>query len=212
MASSREKILNRLKQASDRRKAADPVQPDPDAPIYVTPDKDLADAFQENLELVSGDVYRMKNRKAAVALVKQMVAEENWTNVFCLDGNLQQALLEGKVSYSYTPEEFKTLQVGITPCEALVSHLGSVVVSSGGASGRRLHVFPETHIVIAHKGQLVGYLDDALEFLQEKYGDHLPSMITNITGPSRTADIEKTLVKGMHGPRKLLVFLCDEPF
>jgi L-lactate dehydrogenase complex protein LldG len=181
------------------------------APIYAEPDKDLADGFQKKLGLVSGNVYRMKDMDAAIALVKQMAEEEKWGPVFCLDKKLQQAM-DGKVAYADAPENFESLQAGITPCEFLVAHLGSVLVSSGGASGRRLHVFPETHLVIAHKGQLVRYLDEALSLLQDKYKDHLPSMITNITGPSRTADIEKTLVKGMHGPRKLFVFLCDQPF
>lgn len=211
MSSSRENILLRLKDARDRRKATAPEQPDMNAPIYMGSGKDLAGSFQEELELVSGTVCRTKNLDAAVDLVKSMAEEEKWDSVFCLDKKLQHAL-DGKVTYKAAPEDFESLQVGITPCEFLVAHLGSVMVSSGEASGRRLHVFPETHLVIAHKGQLVRYLDEALSLLQDKYRDHLPSMITNITGPSRTADIEKTLVKGMHGPRKLFVLLCDQPF
>jgi len=211
MPPSRENILLRLKDASDRRRATVPEQPDMNAPIYAEPDKDLADGFQEKIGLVSGTVYRIKNIDAATTLVKQMAEKEKWDSVFCLDKKLQQAL-DGKIAYHDAPENFESLQAGITTCEFLVAHLGSVLVSSGGASGRRLHVFPETHLVIAHKGQLVRYLDEALSLLQDKYKDHLPSMITNITGPSRTADIEKTLVKGMHGPRKLFVLLCDQPF
>ena len=211
MTTSRDNILLRLKDARDRRKAATPEQPDMNAPIYVESDKDLAGSFQEKLELVSGIVHRVKNLDAAAGLIKSIAEEENWDSVFCLDKKIQQAL-EGKVIYKALPEDFESLQSGITPCEFLVAHLGSVMVSSGEASGRRLHVFPETHLVIAHKGQLVMYLDEALSLLQDKYKGHLPSMITNITGPSRTADIEKTLVKGMHGPRKLIVFLCDESF
>lgn len=144
------------------------------APIYAEPDKDLADGFQEKIGLVSGTVYRIKNIDAATTLVKQMAEKEKWDSVFCLDKKLQQAL-DGKIiAYHDAPENFRSLQAGITPCEFLVAHLGSVLVSSGGASGRRLHVFPETHLVIAHKGQLVRYLDEALSLLQDKYKDHLP--------------------------------------
>jgi len=70
------------------------------------------------------------------------------------------------------------------------------MISSAQISGRRLNVFPETHIVIAHKSQLTDFLDQAIENLQIKYKNKLPSLISNITGPSRTADIEKTLVNG----------------
>ncbi len=47
------------------------------------------------------------------------------------------------------------------------------------------------------------------KLIKSRYGNDLPSMITNVTGPSRTADIEKTLVLGAHGPRELFVFLLD---
>ncbi len=211
MPSSRENILLRLKDARDRRKVTEPEPPDMDALIYVEPDKDMAGSFQEKLEQLSGIVHRVKDLSSAIDLIRQMAEEAQWEPVFCLDKTLQQAL-KGKVEYREAPEDFNSLQTGITPCEFLVAHLGSVMVSSGGASGRRLHVFSETHIVIAHMGQLVWYLDEALRLLQDKYKNRLPSMITNITGASRTADIEKTLVKGMHGPRKLIVVLCDEPF
>jgi L-lactate dehydrogenase complex protein LldG len=50
-----------------------------------------------------------------------------------------------------------------------------------------------------------------LQSLKEKYKNNLPSLITFATGPSRTADIEKTLVVGVHGPKEVYVFLVDEP-
>jgi len=209
--SSRENILNRLKQGRESRPAVTLEKPDFEAPIYHEPKGSLADWFQENLELVAGKVYRPKNLAEAVEMVASFKREENWTNIFCTDPLLQKAL-NGSVDYQQNDEDFLSLQVGITPCEFLVAHLGSVMISAGGASGRRLHVFPETHIVIAHQRQLVKFLDDAMEAIQAKYHGNIPSSITNITGPSRTADIEKTLVMGMHGPKKLIVLLCDEPF
>lgn len=211
MSTSRERILQRLKDARDRRKAVTPEQPDMVAPIYAETGKDLADSFQEKLTMVSGSFFRVANLDAAAALVGSIAEEEKWDSVFCLDKKIQKAL-DGNIAYKFLAEDFSDIQQGITPCEFLIAHLGSVMVSSGETSGRRLHVFPETHVVIAHTGQLVMYLDEALSRLQEKYKESLPSMITNITGPSRTADIEKTLVKGMHGPRKLIVILCDQPF
>lgn len=211
MASARENILLRLKESRDRRKAVTPPEPDMTAPVYADTDQDLSKCFQEKLELVSGTVYRLQNLDAAARQIRAMAEEEKWEAIFCLDEKLQQAL-DGKVDYKSSPADFESLQVGITPCEFLIAHLGSVMVSSGKTSGRRLHVFPETHLVIAHTGQLVRYLDEALGRLHQLYPGGLPSMITNITGPSRTADIEKTLVKGMHGPRKLFVLLCEEPF
>jgi len=99
------------------------------------------------------------------------------------------------------------MQAGITGCEFLIARTGSVVVSSASLSGRQMNVFPPVHIVLAHISQLVNLPEDALIAMQEKYGITLPSTISTITGPSRTADIEKTLVLGAHGPKEFIVFL-----
>ena len=66
------------------------------------------------------------------------------------------------------------------------------------------------HICIAYTSQLVYDISEALHFLQLKYKENLPSFITLATGPSRTADIEKTLVVGVHGPKEVYLFLVDD--
>ena len=76
-------------------------------------------------------------------------------------------------------------------------------------AGRRLSIYPPVHIVLAYTSQIVLDIKDGLKLLKEKYEGSLPSMISNVTGPSRTADIEKTLVLGAHGPKELFVFLLE---
>ena len=71
-------------------------------------------------------------------------------------------------------------------------------------------VFPETHLIVGYTSQLVPDLKDALKNVRKKYEDNFPSQISLITGPSRTADIEKTLVLGAHGPKELYVFLIED--
>jgi L-lactate dehydrogenase complex protein LldG len=101
----------------------------------------------------------------------------------------------------------ETIEAGITGCEYLIAHTGSVMVSSAQKGGRQMFVYPPVHIVIARKSQLVGYLEEAYSGIQQKYKNSLPSHIALITGPSRTADIEKTLVMGAHGPKELWVLV-----
>jgi L-lactate dehydrogenase complex protein LldG len=72
-----------------------------------------------------------------------------------------------------------------------------------------MNVFPDTHIVLGYTSQLVPDIEEGLSLIQKKYGPRIPSMISMITGPSRTADIEKTLVMGMHGPRELILLLVE---
>ena len=84
------------------------------------------------------------------------------------------------------------------------------MVSSRLSPGRKIVVYPEIHLVLAYSSQLVPDLKQALALVKKKYRDNFPSMISLISGPSRTADIEKTLVMGAHGPRELYVFLIDD--
>ena len=106
-------------------------------------------------------------------------------------------------------KDFEQAEVGFTLCEALIARNGSILLSNAGMAGRRLSIYPPIHIVLAYSSQLVPELKDGLKLIKSKYGHKLPSMITTVTGPSRTADIEKTLVLGAHGPKELFVFLLD---
>ena len=106
--------------------------------------------------------------------------------------------------------ESKSLEkcsVGITACDALIAQTGSILLTARSAGGRALSVLPPHHVVVASIDQLLPDLPAAFELLYEKYGDNYPSFATFITGPSRTGDIERILVLGAHGPRKLTIIL-----
>jgi L-lactate dehydrogenase complex protein LldG len=83
-------------------------------------------------------------------------------------------------------------------------------MSAAQESGRTVSVYAPVHICVAYTSQLVYDIKDALLKAREKYSGNLPSLITFATGPSRTADIEKTLVVGVHGPKEVYVFLVDQ--
>ena len=96
---------------------------------------------------------------------------------------------------------------GLTECESLVAQTGSVLVSSR-ASGGRAHC-PCYHRITSwwrERSQMVGDLTEAFAVLREKYGTEYPSMLSFVTGPSRTGDIERILVLGAHGPKRLTIF------
>lgn len=96
--------------------------------------------------------------------------------------------------------------VGITECDALVAQTGTVLVTSRTTGGRALTCLPPHHVVLARRDQLVPDLPAAMQLVQQKFGDDYPSMISFITGASRTGDIERILVLGAHGPKKLTIF------
>ena len=94
----------------------------------------------------------------------------------------------------------------LTQCDALVAQTGSVLITSRSAGGRTLSALAPHHIVLAARDQLVPDLTAAFELLSERYGENYPSLMSFITGPSRTGDIERILVLGAHGPKRLTIF------
>ena len=94
----------------------------------------------------------------------------------------------------------------VTGCDCLVAMTGSIFVSTRSANGRAASVLPEKHLVVARREQIVPDLAAAFGLLRQRYGSRWPSAMSLITGPSRTADIEKTLVMGAHGPKRLALY------
>ena len=159
---------------------------------------------------VSGKFVFCENEDEFLNNLKSLISENKWNNIFCLEKKIQELLTKAEITFDSGNEKFLDIKIGITYCEYLISRLGSIMISSKQTSGRRLNVFPETHIVLAYTSQLVPDIKDAIKNIKKKYNEKMPSMISVITGPSRTADIEKTLVMGAHGPKELYVFLIDD--
>ena len=203
MNPAREEILNKLKSAVH----SVPEKPDFEQPIYHSVNLPLDLDFKENLEKVNGFVHLFSSEVDLFKSLKEFLASWPNENVLCNEDEICSQLNAFGIQFQQSSELPKNTEVGITGCEFLIAHTGSVMVSSAQKGGRQMFVYPPVHIVIAHKNQLVGYLEEAYAGIREKYKDNFPSQIALITGPSRTADIEKTLVLGAHGPKELRVFL-----
>ncbi|AOM76595.1 LutC/YkgG family protein [Pedobacter steynii] len=207
--SSKELMLKKIRKAL-LEKRDNPYPNLEDTPLYPKNDELLEILFAEELTAVSGNFIYCENGIEFIENILQLAEKFNWRKIYCWEPELQQLLSEYEFPFYQTDKDFELAEVGITSCEALVARNGSIMVSNENAAGRRLSIFPHHHIVIARPGQLVLDLKDAFKVIKNKYGDQLPSMISTITGPSRTADIEKTLVLGAHGPKELFVFLIDD--
>jgi L-lactate dehydrogenase complex protein LldG len=209
-ANSREEILTRIRQAQKRQPVHLLPEPDWRANSYKEPILPLYQCFANELEAVNGQCSIVDSEAEAMTKVASMVAEEQISSLFCRDTEIQSLLKAHNVAFCSDPSDFMEMQAGVTRCEYLIARTGSVMVSSAHVSGRQMNVFPPIHVVLAKESQLVPYLEDAYIAMQAKYDTRLPSMISLITGPSRTADIEKTLVLGAHGPKKLWVILVKD--
>lgn len=214
MSSSRDILLARIRTALAAGPAPLPPAPDWTAPVHPPlPVADLAVVFAENFQRIGGEFFYCESLVQLGATLRGWLAERlpPGQQFYVWEPALQALLTQAEVPFQATEADFKAqAAVGLTSCEALVARTGSIVVAPATASGRRLSIYPDQHLVLARPSQVVAEIGDALRVVQARYGAELPSMLSLTTGPSRTADIEKTLVLGAHGPRRLSLFLVED--
>jgi L-lactate dehydrogenase complex protein LldG len=168
--------------------------------------------FRRNAEGLMVEFHACANLGEAIQHVKNLAAS-GWKKIGRHSGELTDAvarelgLTEVRTDGGYAVNDLESCDAGLTECEALVAQTGSVLVSAPGAGGRALSVLPPHHVVLARRQQVTPDLGTALQHVQEKFKGQFPSFLSFISGPSRTGDIERILVLGAHGPKKLTVLL-----
>ncbi|MBX2888503.1 MAG: LUD domain-containing protein [Ferruginibacter sp.] len=204
--SSREKVLKKIRQALE---SSVPLPFDGHAKnetIFNNSTEDETVVFAENFSKLQGKFAFCTSLTDLKHQIKRLIDERGWNKIYCADSAILN-ILEG----IFVPfQSLKDSNVSITGCEYLIARTGSIVLSSAQPNGRTSSVYSPVHICIAYNRQLVYDIKDALGFIVERYGDNLPSIITLASGPSRTADIEKTLVTGVHGPGEVFCFLMED--
>jgi L-lactate dehydrogenase complex protein LldG len=168
--------------------------------------------FRANAADLKATFYFCNSRDEMAKLLLERRDVEGWKKVASHGGELTDAACKAmalpvcRTDESFNVNELESSDAGITECDALVAQTGSVLVTNLSAGGRALSVLPPHHVVLARREQLLRDLPAAFELLKKKYAGNYPSMISFITGPSRTGDIERILVLGAHGPKKLTIF------
>ena len=168
----------------------------------------------ENLGKLRAVVHRAPDLAAAQDYLFAIARERDWKRVAWHPHPLVEPLLAGVPcatqrvdAASFDKDALEACDAGLTACECLVAQTGSILVSSGTCGGRALSILPHVHVVVATPDQIVSTLADALHAVRARSSGGLPSMLSFITGPSRTGDIERILVLGAHGPKELLVII-----
>lgn len=174
------------------------------AEYFVQPEGNLCEAYCAKLQLVAGKPEVFQDEQSAFARVQELIGSEV---LLCNNPELMDKMKSIGVETNSDPEYARVAKFSLTTCEALVARTGSIFVSSAQIEGRRLISAAETHIVLAYESQIYPDFPEAIDVIEGRYGDTFPSQVTAITGPSRTSDIEKTLVLGAHGPKNLYVLI-----
>jgi len=208
--SDRNEILEKLSKAvSGRINRTNRVPLEASPKLYADITGPLTSAFKENAEKVSAQVTLVSKPEDLIASLGDMISENGWKEITCEEKQLRDLLYSYNFPFKCSEILSENTEAAITGCEYLVADLGSVIVSSAQSGSRKVFVYPPVHIVIAFSSQMVETLEEGYEKTISKYGNNPPSLISIITGPSRTADIEKTLVLGAHGPKKLHFYILD---
>lgn len=117
----------------------------------------------------------------------------------------QEPMLQ--VSYGRAqPEDM----VAVTGTFAGIAETGTLMMVSGASTPVTLNFLPENHIAILPLSRIVGTYEEAWQRLRGVFGNgQMPRAVNWITGPSRTADIEQTMLQGAHGPKQLHILMVD---
>jgi L-lactate dehydrogenase complex protein LldG len=201
VSAAKENILKRIRQALSNPVPVPFPQSEGVNSVFNPVPDDLGVVFAEEFIKLQGKFAFCADEADMLQQVQQLIAAKEWTKVFCSEDKWND-------SFSNTIS-LATCDVSVTGCEFLVARTGTIVMSAAQQSGRTVSVYAPVHICIAYTSQLVYDIKDALQTLKEKYSGNIPSLITFASGPSRTADIEKTLVTGVHGPKEVYCFLVE---
>ncbi len=151
-------------------------------PVWVRaplPQEDLWERFRERLEAVGG---RLGD----------------------LPSDLGQTYLDGGVDFPATGSQSDVweAETGVTVADLAIAETGSLLIAAGPGRARLASLAPPRHVVLVRRSQIVATLEEGLAALSGR-----TSVL--ITGPSRTADIAGILVRGIHGPKELIVVIQD---
>lgn len=186
--------------------------------------------FRQEFERVAGLFHRVADMAAVPALIHAIARERGVSELVtwdprALDLDLRESLgrdgLQVVVAPAGTDEEARRghrdaaarAGIGVTGADLALAETGTLVLLSGSGRPRSTSLLPETHVAVFGRDHLVESLEQAGVLLEALHADPARSMtgavINFITGPSRTADIELTLTRGVHGPKYVHAVFVD---
>jgi L-lactate dehydrogenase complex protein LldG len=190
-------------------------------PVSLLPDSDsssLVDRFKESLEAVEGHCVVVQSESELVLALTDIITKLQSTHLRARSIAISDSpeierlvnLIDAEVeALSITPSssDIFSFDVGISRVQAGIAETGTLVLDSSRERHRWVSLVPPVHIAILDASQIVRTLGEALSLMQKD--DQMSPIVTLVTGPSRTADIELTLAIGVHGPQEVYVMVRD---
>jgi L-lactate dehydrogenase complex protein LldG len=215
--SAREDILTRVRQGLGRAATPDPAAAERvsqtlsdtgTAPRITLPD-DLVGRFIECSLAASSTVDRVKVRSA----VPQAVSTYLRANALSFEAAVWPEFADLDWADAGLKPAFRAAAaddlVGITGCFCALAETGTLMLLSGPRTAATTSLLPETHIAVVPESRIVIGMEEGFALLRAERGD-LPRSVNFVSGPSRTGDIEQTIVLGAHGPYRVHLILVAE--
>lgn len=215
--SARENILRRIREANARSGPATAAEREAVAARLRTHARgplpssswDPLPRFKERCVVMMSTVDQVASRSEVPAAVARYLRENKLpTSGVCwpeLDGLAWKA---AGLDMAARPAAGKDM-VGVTGCFCAIAENGTLMLISGEGTHATTSLLPETHVAIVPASRVVRSMEDGWDLLRrERQG--LPRQVNFVSGPSRTADIEMTLVMGVHGPFRVHVVVVEE--
>ncbi len=187
--------------------------------------------FQEEFEQLAGVFHVAPSLEAVPGVVGQIARERGLRRIVCwspaalgarLDDGLRREGLDPVHAPDTAVDEQEAgrlravaaaAEIGLTGADLAIAETGTLVLVSGPDRPRSTSLLPEYHVAVFGPHVLVETLEQAGVVLEAWHADPARlaagSAINFITGPSRTADIELTLTRGVHGPREVHAIFVD---
>ncbi|MGD0382112.1 MAG: LUD domain-containing protein [Thermoguttaceae bacterium] len=214
---SRDTILQRLR---THLSGGPPVAPPPVAEVWPRQAADkavLAERFAEELKAIFGEAIRCPSMAEAQRQLAALMESAAWPTIGAVDcpavREAAAALPPERVEWvgpDWTPQRIAQLPAGLIAADALLADTGSCMIACGSTHERLMCYLPPNCVVVGRAAQLAEHLPAAwAEIAGRCHEPALRGEFLLVTGPSRTADIEKILILGVHGPTRLVVLLVE---
>jgi L-lactate dehydrogenase complex protein LldG len=216
---ARNSILNRLRVALGETAAVE--APLPEIPPSLDPEENII-RLTEMMAAEYSEVYRVKRGDWLAKLAEVIQTKKIDTLLYgpwtCLATELETMVDKGGGSggvqirpYVDNIEIFKKelfgIDAGITTTMGAIADRGALILWPTQQEPRSISLVPPIHIAVLDADKIYSSLSEAIKL--QKWADGMPTNALLISGPSKTADIEFTMVCGVHGPKKLIVIIRE---
>ncbi|GIW41035.1 MAG: hypothetical protein KatS3mg076_1612 [Candidatus Binatia bacterium] len=176
----------------------------------------LPQEFRSEIEALGGELYEEPDEAAALERCASILREAGARRIVAWSSPLVEGLASvlSPEAAVRTPEgdiarwreECFEAQAGVTEADFGIAETGTLVLADGPGRSRLASLTPPLHVALLRRTRLLANLGAFFDLLARE-PDWKGRFLTFVTGPSRTADIEKKLVLGVHGPERLAVVL-----